>query len=345
MFLQARSTFHRLCSSFMKILLFEWLSGGGQWIDESPPSLHQELRIQGEQMLKALEEDFSSLGITPILPLDSRGLYAAKSETQVALVDSAQALTQQLCQLAQTADWIILIAPETEGRLARCCEWLSESQQKFLSPNERLVRLFTDKSATCQFLTQNGIPTVDGKLLQPETASVPIMTSDIIANLPGVLKPNDGVGGEGITWIPDQQSLVKNLNRVWANGTPKPIRFERWAPGIPASISVISGPRGSRLLPATRQVLADEPLGAYHENVDNLSPELRFRANQIGKRVAAALNQARGYFGIDLILGAKEADDVVIEINPRMTASYPLLRTITSENLAQAMLDLAMPLS
>lgn len=328
----------------MKILLFEWLSGGGQWFDQSPPSLHQELQMQGQQMLKALEEDFSSLGINPILPLDSRGRYPAESKTQVLIIDSAQRLIQQLRQLAETVDWIVLIAPETNGRLARCCGWLSEFQKKILSPNESLVRLFSDKTATCCFLDQNGIPTVDGQLVAPNAEAELIIESTIIENLPGLLKPNDGAGGEGMFWIPDQQTLATTLQQILGNPASTAMRFERWVPGIPASISLISGPRGSRLLPPTRQVMAEGPLGVYHQNVDDLSSDRCRRARQLGQQVADALAGARGYFGIDLVLGNQETDDRVIEINPRMTASYPLLRTLASENLAQAMLELAVPL-
>ena len=50
-----------------------------------------------------------------------------------------------------------------------------------------------------------------------------------------------------------------------------------------------------------------------------------------------------GYLGVDLVLGeaADGSDDVVIEINPRLTTSYVGLRALARENLAAAMLDVA----
>jgi predicted ATP-grasp superfamily ATP-dependent carboligase len=48
-----------------------------------------------------------------------------------------------------------------------------------------------------------------------------------------------------------------------------------------------------------------------------------------------------GYIGVDMVVGRSEAEDAVIEINPRLTTSYVGLRTICQENLAQAMLDVA----
>ena len=56
-----------------------------------------------------------------------------------------------------------------------------------------------------------------------------------------------------------------------------------------------------------------------------------------------ALPEPTGYLGIDLVLGPDPggADDVVIEINPRLTTSYVGLRAAAAEgvNLAAAMLD------
>jgi predicted ATP-grasp superfamily ATP-dependent carboligase len=56
---------------------------------------------------------------------------------------------------------------------------------------------------------------------------------------------------------------------------------------------------------------------------------------------ARALPEARGYIGVDLVLG-KAADgsrDYVIEINPRLTTSYIGLRAASQMNLAAAMVD------
>ena len=46
----------------MKILIFEWLLGGGQYLDQARCHQEPELRAQGGQMLQSLEQDFSELG-------------------------------------------------------------------------------------------------------------------------------------------------------------------------------------------------------------------------------------------------------------------------------------------
>ena len=49
---------------------------------------------------------------------------------------------------------------------------------------------------------------------------------------------------------------------------------------------------------------------------------------------------ARGFIGVDLVLGEKADDDRIIEINPRPTTSYCALRRRSSVNLARLSLDL-----
>ena len=50
-----------------------------------------------------------------------------------------------------------------------------------------------------------------------------------------------------------------------------------------------------------------------------------------------------GYVGVDLVLGREPdgSEDVVIEINPRLTTSYVGLRAAARTNLAEAMWQVA----
>ena len=87
--------------------------------------------------------------------------------------------------------------------------------------------------------------------------------------------------------------------------------------------------------------------------------ERHMRVNQLGcflgmKAVAGLMERScggsivnissvaglRGYVGVDLVLG--DQGDWVIEINPRLTTSYIGLRTLTNDNLAVAMLRIAL---
>ena len=70
--------------------------------------------------------------------------------------------------------------------------------------------------------------------------------------------------------------------------------------------------------------------------------ELAQRATELAERCLDALPAARGYVGVDLVLGkaADGSEDVVIEVNPRLTTSYVGLRAMTSDNLAHALVKM-----
>ena len=53
----------------------------------------------------------------------------------------------------------------------------------------------------------------------------------------------------------------------------------------------------------------------------------------------SACGEFRGYLGVDLILGTEADKDYVIEINPRLTTSYLILRQAAKENLAEAIIQ------
>jgi predicted ATP-grasp superfamily ATP-dependent carboligase len=75
-----------------------------------------------------------------------------------------------------------------------------------------------------------------------------------------------------------------------------------------------------------------------------MPPALAERTVRLGEAAIAWLPNPCGYIGIDLILGdaADGSNDYVIEINPRLTTSYIGLRALAQDNLAQAMVRIAM---
>lgn len=72
-----------------------------------------------------------------------------------------------------------------------------------------------------------------------------------------------------------------------------------------------------------------------------MEQELIRRATELACHALQALPPALGYVGVDLVLGkaGDGSEDVVIEVNPRLTTSYVGLRAIAQDNLAVAMLE------
>jgi len=69
-----------------------------------------------------------------------------------------------------------------------------------------------------------------------------------------------------------------------------------------------------------------------------LSPVLNERAQQLALRAVGVVAGLFGYVGVDVVLGASNDADRVIEINPRLTTSYVGLRRLARFNLAEMLL-------
>jgi predicted ATP-grasp superfamily ATP-dependent carboligase len=95
------------------------------------------------------------------------------------------------------------------------------------------------------------------------------------------------------------------------------------------------------LLSPCWQKLSDDGRFAYRGGATIREEPLARRAAALAGRALDALPPARGYVGVDLVLGNDPGgrDDVVIEVNPRLTTSYMGLRAATPQNLAKAILD------
>ena len=74
------------------------------------------------------------------------------------------------------------------------------------------------------------------------------------------------------------------------------------------------------------------------ESVYPLQESLQRRAATLATAVAQAIPTWHGYLGVDMIL-ADTGPDVVVELNPRLTASYPKIRTETGFNLIEFLLS------
>ena len=120
-----------------------------------------------------------------------------------------------------------------------------------------------------------------------------------------------------------------------------PARLERFCPGTPASVALLCGPRQRVFLPPCHQRLSEDGEFRYLGGDCPLTPHLAERARSLALRAVATLPEPRGYLGVDLVLGEHSdgSDDVVIEINPRLTTSYVGLRRLAEQNLAATMLD------
>ncbi|MBI1901215.1 MAG: ATP-grasp domain-containing protein [Planctomycetia bacterium] len=320
------------------IFVFEFTSGGGLLCGGPPGG---SLLVEGTAMLAALAGDFAAIDGVAVHVLRDRRLpeLTFPPRCQVVEVDDAAQEQRTFRDLAARCDWTVVIAPEISGELLKRCRAVEECG-RLLGPPSALVELASDKHATAMFLQAQGIRLPTGLRLAPGD-QLPAGFS-----YPAVLKPLDGAGSQGIRTLagPEVGFVVD-----------RPSRLEKFCRGLPASVAVLCGPGGHFVLLPCKQHISTDGACRWLGGRLPLSDDLQSRAVRLAESVTAAIYRAElaplGYFGIDVVLGDSADDDVVVEVNPRLTTSYVGLRAAARQydprgavrpgNLAEAMLRLA----
>ena len=307
-----------------RILIFEWFHGGGRFADAA--TVEPGLLEQGWRMLEQLAIDFNDCGWQVVLPLDTRirssdGVRSNLAESVVPIHSAADARSIWT-EWVDRVDRVWIIAPETHGWLADCTRRvIQRAEEKLLSAALEEVIRFGCKRTTLEWLAEHNIPAV-------EWIALPDGVGQRESSSGFVLKPIDGAGGDDVRWLPrwDEVAITiaeSHSGRRW--------HCETYCPGVPASCGWLAGP-APHLFPPARQILDGERVGPYVSSQFDLTPDQIDRAERLARRVANALPTTKGFLGIDLVLGATESDDRVIEINPRLTSGYVAVRPHLASN-------------
>ena len=295
---------------------------------------------------------------------DYRVEISLPAECDVNEVTAAEQDAALFSDLAGSADWTIVIAPETDSLLAKRCETVIAAGGRLLGPSPQIVRLATDKQQLAEHLGDHGVraatgetvptghvdnntstkrPRVDRRENNP-LAGVSCLYFQSPAGFktpsrdlpyPVVLKPIDGSGSRDVLLIDGPEVEIPPAD--------SPRRVEQFVPGMSVSVAVLCGPAGLFSLPPCRQHLSEDRRFTYLGGSLPLTTPLAARATRLALAAVQTLKAPIGYLGVDLILGADSpgSEDTVIEVNPRLTTSYVGLRAATGDNLAEAMLAVA----
>ena len=309
----------------MKLLVFEYICGGGLAGQVLPASLLAEGRL----MLQALLDELKLLPeIQVVLPLDERCTDLTLPENvQTVAVTGAEAHADLLEKLLAQSDLFWPIAPETDGVLLQLARQAQALNKTVLLSDPDTVGVCSDKLATYQCLKMHDIPVV---------ASLSVSNLSMLPFTPTVIKPRDGVGCEGGFVLTDQaqfQAISQTMNEAY-------YLLQPLMEGDAVSLSCLFKKGQAWLLTTNRQQVTIQnnrfALQACQVNTDNA--RRAFYQELIG-RVALALPGLWGYIGIDLIETA-ELGPLILEINPRVTTSYAGIRAATGINVAEQVLNL-----
>lgn len=315
-----------------RIFVYEYFTGGGSYADFATAGFRPPLIDEGDAMAAALASDFQAIPGTSVVRLrDARLPPEPVTAGAAVAISSARQERETFAELAAGCDWSVIIAPEQNGALWQRTRWAESVRARLLCPHSRFVSIASDKNQTADLLHQHGVAVPAGRKFQPG-ASLP---TDF--RYPAILKPADGAGSIGVQLLRDSTSPYD------ATILGPAARLEPLCPGIAASVAVLCGPGIRQGLPACRQQLGADDRFQYLGGSAPLEPDLAQRAQRLAQAALGCLPPTQGYVGVDLVLGPAEdgRDDIVVEINPRLTTSYIGLRHLLKTNLAAAMIDVA----
>lgn len=303
------------------LFVFEYICGGG--LSQAP--LDTGLTREGGAMLAATVADGVAAGLRVTSMLDRR-VPLQLTGAEVTSIASGEPHEPVFDRLARTADAVLVIAPEFEGLLVAYAVRLEMRKIRSLGCGVSAIGLCADKLATAEHLDLRGISTPTTWLgLRPAV------------DTPVVVKPRWGAGCED-TYILQPNSDIEQLpdRTDWIT--------QLYAPGRAVSASFLV--RGGEVVPlrAGEQRIEGQGKLAYSGGHMPLRGDAARRAMALGRQAVESVEGLSGYVGVDLVLGEKESDDTVIEINPRITVAYVGLRRLCETNLVAAMMDPTLPI-
>lgn len=289
------------------IFVHEYVTGGGLAGEALPPSWSAE----GGAMRRALAEDFAALpGVRVVVTLDDR-LPPEDGPWEVVRVGPGQE-PEAFARHAAESSWTALIAPETGGILADRARRIEGVGGRSLGASPAAIGLAGDKLATAARLRASGVPTPEGRAVNPALG----LPRD--AAYPAVLKPNDGAGSIDTYYLRDADDLpdaakamTVALLQPFLRGTPMAASFLVGRQGNPQLV----GMGVQRLGPSFEYRGGTVPAG------DDVPVEPLFRALR-------AVPGLMGWVGVDFLRDEAGCRLTVLEINPRLTTSYVGLRRL-----------------
>jgi predicted ATP-grasp superfamily ATP-dependent carboligase len=317
----------------VKILIFEYITGGGFCSADLPASLTRE----GGLMLNALLDDFASLPEHDIIVmLDERCLAKfARENFNVIPVKATDNVFTVFQQAIKLCDAVWIIAPETYYilfNLTRCVE--RENKILLSNPSDLIVK--TSKLLISYLLTSDRILTPISKRLSDceflRYTNLYKLRKLIV--FPQIIKPITGAGCENTFLIQDEVEFHNTIKQI---EEPQNYLIQPFITGDNLSLSALFNQGTAELICVNRQHLKirNQQLKLMACEV-NIEVENKTRFKQLLNKIAKAFPGLFGYVGIDLIV----SDLIyVVEINPRLTSSYAGINQALGINVADLVLQ------
>jgi len=277
-------------------------------------------------MRRAVAADFSALprpGARVVVTVDARWPDDPGPWTTIRM--DTRDSNGWLADVALTADYTVLIAPETMGVLAGLAFSLESAGVRSLGCSARSVELTGNKARLAEWLQARGIATPASRTVVPAQG----LPQD--APYPAVLKPVEGAGSV-------DTYRVAHAGDLPLSALAMPVALlQPFHAGIPMSASFLVAKDRPWLVGIGRQrITIREGRFAYQ---GGSIPEPCPQAEPLLRRAVESVAGLRGFVGVDFFWGPRLGETTVLEINPRATSSFVgLSRLLPAGRLAAAWL-------
>jgi tyramine---L-glutamate ligase len=319
-----KELFVMVVGTALVVLVHEWVTGGGLAGSPLPGSWERE----GSAMRRAIARDFaalSSMAIKVVMTLDAR-LAREPGPWRIESIAPGEH-DRKLRELCRTADFTVLVAPETRGILAELTRDLLEAGARVLGSSAAAVDLAGDKARLAARLEWMAIDTPVSQTIVPGEGLPEL------ARYPAVLKPVDGAGSMDTFYLNGPGDLSEDARRM-----PRAL-LQPFVRGEPMSASLLANREGRSWLIAIgrqRMKLRDGRFEYQGGEIPAVCPD----AADLVRRSVAAIDGLAGFVGVDFIWNEQIGRTTILEINPRPTTSLVgLCRLLPEGLLARAWLE------
>lgn len=309
----------------MRLLVFEFITGGGLLNDILPDSLMQE----GAMMRAALLQDLEEVQGISFLVLNDARINEPETSTGKSInIQQGTDLSAYLREMKASYDTVWLIAPESKGILVKWHQFFSEEKKRICSSSRQALMLCQNKLDTINLLQQAGIRCVNSQKYHSFL---------LVDSGSWVLKPIDSVGCEQVYLVQSKQQWLDTLKLLVKQ---QDYLIQPYIKGTVLSLSALFYRGKSAFICCNEQHLTVEnnkfELQACTVN-SRKKQDLDYQV--LCSKIAKVIPGLWGYIGIDLI-ETEQGELVVLEINPRLTTSYVGIKEATGVNIAAQVLGL-----
>lgn len=312
----------------MRILVFEFISGGGLAKQPLPESLLQE----GYLMRNALLDDLCALMDVELLVLQDARIVQQTEQLYVHLqtltIFQQTDLPALLSDKQSTYDIVWLIAPETEGILAFWCHFFSQQGKVLATSAQVAVEICQDKFRTCELLQNSAIACVPSRLFN---------ASPVSNDTKSVIKANTSVGCDEVYFVESKQHWQNMQLKLKPEGE---YIVQPYIPGKALSLSCLFYQGQAYFICCNEQhININQQQFELLACTVNVQQEKAQYYQILCQQIATAIPSLFGYAGIDFIQ-TETGENLILEINPRLTSSYAGIKEALGINVAELVLGM-----